>query len=129
VSIGRIEEYLERKRWEYLSASKKQKGRILDEVCGALHYHRKAAVRTLKPSTGVAEGHTVIGGFHLGEDFLQSQIPAVVEEFVKIRPAVLAPAPCTGYRALSPFIKPCLMPSCRTPLGRESSSKARMVSI
>ena len=79
--------------------------------------------------TGVTEGHAVIGDFHLGEDFLQSQIPAVVEEFVKIRPAVLAPAPCTGYRALSPFIKPCLMPSCRTPSGRESSSKARMVSI
>ena len=49
--------------------------------------------------TGVAEGHPVIGGFHLGEDFLQSQIPAVVEEFVELRPAVLAPAPCTGYRA------------------------------
>ncbi len=40
--------------------------------------------------TGVAEGHPVVGGFHLGEDFLQSQIPAVVEEFVKIRPAVFA---------------------------------------
>ena len=32
--------------------------------------------------TGVAEGHAVIGGFHLGGDFLQSQISAVVEEFV-----------------------------------------------
>jgi len=52
VSIGRIEEYLERKRWEYLTASKKQKGRILDEVWGALHYHRKAAVRTLRSSPG-----------------------------------------------------------------------------
>jgi len=48
VSIGRIEEYLEGKRWEYLTASKKQKGRVLDEVCQALHYHRKAAVRTLR---------------------------------------------------------------------------------
>ena len=52
MSIGRIEEYLERKRWEYLTASKKQKGRILDEVWGALHYHRKAAVRTLRSSPG-----------------------------------------------------------------------------
>jgi len=49
----------------------------------------------------VTEGHAVIGGFHLGGDFLQSQIPAVVEEFVKLRPAVLAPAPCTGYRAFA----------------------------
>ena len=48
MSIGRIEEYLEGKRWEYLTASKKQKGRVLDEVCQALHYHRKAAVRTLR---------------------------------------------------------------------------------
>jgi hypothetical protein len=52
VSIGRIEEYLERKRWEYLTASKKQRGRILDEVCGALHYHRKAAARKLSHHRG-----------------------------------------------------------------------------
>jgi hypothetical protein len=65
----------------------------------------------------------------VGEDSLQSQIPAVVEEFVKLRPVVLAPAPCTGYRAAFAIYQALLMPSCRTPLGRESSSKARMVSI
>jgi transposase InsO family protein len=52
VSIGRIEEYLETKRWEYLTASKREKGRILDEVCEALQYHRKAAIRTLRQQPG-----------------------------------------------------------------------------
>jgi hypothetical protein len=52
VSIGRIEEYLESKRWEYLTASKREKGRILDEVCDALRYHRKAAIRTLRQKPG-----------------------------------------------------------------------------
>jgi transposase InsO family protein len=52
VSIGRIDEYLEGKRWEYLTATKKEKGRILDEVCETLQYHRKAAVRTLRRQLG-----------------------------------------------------------------------------
>jgi hypothetical protein len=52
VSIGRIGEYLESKRWEYVTASKRQKGRILDEVCEALRYHRKAAIRTLRQKPG-----------------------------------------------------------------------------
>ena len=52
MSIGRIEEYLESKRWEYLTAGKREKGRILDEVCEALRYHRKAAIRTLRQKPG-----------------------------------------------------------------------------
>jgi transposase InsO family protein len=55
VSIGGIEEYLENKRWDYLTASKREKGRILDEVCGAMRYHRKAAIRTLRQKPGQAK--------------------------------------------------------------------------
>ena len=53
VSIGNIQEFLEERRWRYLTAAgKREKGRILDEVCTALHYHRKAAIRTLRRPVG-----------------------------------------------------------------------------
>jgi hypothetical protein len=39
-------------RWRYAGASKGEKGRILDEVCEALDYHRKAAIRTLRRGPG-----------------------------------------------------------------------------
>lgn len=52
MSIGNIEAFLEERRWRYLTASKREKGRILDEVCTGLHYHRKAAIRTLRRPVG-----------------------------------------------------------------------------
>src|SRR5579871_209219 len=53
MSIGSVAEYLERQRIRYLVASKKQKGVLLDEVCQALRYHRKAAIRALRQPAGV----------------------------------------------------------------------------
>lgn len=43
-SIG---EYTEAVRWRYLQASKKEKGKILDEFAKVTGYHRKAVVRLL----------------------------------------------------------------------------------
>jgi transposase InsO family protein len=52
VSIRSVHEYLETMRWRYLAATKKQKSRIIDEVCAALQYHRKAAIRALRRPVG-----------------------------------------------------------------------------
>ena len=43
-----IREYSEAVRWRYLRASKKEKGRILDEFIKVTGYHRKAAIRLIR---------------------------------------------------------------------------------
>jgi len=44
---GSIKEYTEAVRGRYLRASKKEKGKILDEFTEVVGYHRKAAIRLL----------------------------------------------------------------------------------
>ena len=44
---GGVKEYLEAVQGRYLKASRKEKGRILDEVTKVTGYHRKAAIRLL----------------------------------------------------------------------------------
>ena len=44
---GSIREYIEAIRWRYLGATKKEKGRILDEFAQVTGYHRKSAIRRL----------------------------------------------------------------------------------
>ena len=43
-----IQEYAEAMRARYLKATKKQKGRLLEEFCETTGYHRKAAIRLLR---------------------------------------------------------------------------------
>ena len=45
---GSIREYAKAVRGRYLQASKKEKGRVLDEFTQVTGYHRKAAVRLLR---------------------------------------------------------------------------------
>src|SRR5436305_743258 len=47
-SVLNLETYVERVRGRYLAAGKREKGRILDEVCQTLRCHRKAAIRLLR---------------------------------------------------------------------------------
>ena len=48
---GSILEYTEAMRGRYLRASKKEKGKILDEFTRVAGYHRKAAIRLLRRSS------------------------------------------------------------------------------
>ncbi len=43
-----ILEYAEAVRWRYLRASKKEKGKILDEFTKVTGYHRKAVIRLIR---------------------------------------------------------------------------------
>ena len=44
---GSIQEYATALKGRYLTASKVEKARMLDEFCLTTHYHRKAAIRLL----------------------------------------------------------------------------------
>lgn len=51
-----IREYIEAIRWRYLRATKKQKGKILEEVIQVTGYHRKSAIRLLRHKSQVLPG-------------------------------------------------------------------------
>jgi hypothetical protein len=46
--VDDLDGYLERMRARYRTASKREKGRVLEELCGVLQCHRKSAIRKLK---------------------------------------------------------------------------------
>lgn len=48
MSVASLEQYLDGIRRRYMGASKRVKGRLLDEVCRMLECHRKAAIRMLR---------------------------------------------------------------------------------
>ena len=56
-----MREYSEAVRWRYLQASKKEKGKILDEFTKVTGYHRKAIICLLhqvnQPNTKRKRGH------------------------------------------------------------------------
>jgi 7,8-dihydropterin-6-yl-methyl-4-(beta-D-ribofuranosyl)aminobenzene 5'-phosphate synthase len=73
------------------------KGLVVLSGCG--HAGIINTVTYAQALSGVERVHAVIGGFHLGGDDFQDRIPAVVDAFTALQPALLAPAHCTGYRA------------------------------
>lgn len=46
--VGNLEGYVDGVRRRYLAARRREKGRLLDEVCRTLECHRKAAIRLLR---------------------------------------------------------------------------------
>jgi len=57
-------------------------------------------VRYAQKLTGVQRVYAVLGGFHLGGQTLEPVIPRVCEAFAEFAPEVIAPAHCTGWRAI-----------------------------
>lgn len=54
-----IREYIEAIRWRYLRATKKQKGKILEEFVQVTGYHRKSAIRLLHHKSQVYRANDV----------------------------------------------------------------------
>jgi len=75
----------------------KGKGLVVLSGCG--HAGIVNIVTHAQVITGITQVCAVIGGFHLGGDYFQERVPAVVRDLVALDPIVLAPAHCTGYRA------------------------------
>jgi 7,8-dihydropterin-6-yl-methyl-4-(beta-D-ribofuranosyl)aminobenzene 5'-phosphate synthase len=73
------------------------KGLVVLSGCG--HAGIVNTVTHAQTITGISSVNAVIGGFHLGGDYFQQRVPAVVRDLVALNPEILAPAHCTGYRA------------------------------
>ena len=81
-----------------LVLSVKGKGLVVLTGCG-----HAGVINTLQYARKLSQQdkvHAVIGGFHLSGPRFEPTIPAVCQALAALRPQVLVPAHCTGWRAV-----------------------------
>lgn len=76
----------------------RRKGLVVLTGCG--HAGIVNTVHYAQAITGIREVHSIVGGFHLGPEAFQPRIAPVVDALVQLRPTLVAPTHCTGYRAM-----------------------------
>lgn len=76
------------------------KGKGLVVVSGCSHAGAVNILRHAAKVTGVDHVHAFVGGFHLSGSQFEPSIPRTVEEFQQIRPDVVVPGHCTGWKAV-----------------------------
>ncbi len=75
----------------------KDKGLVVLTGCG--HAGAINTIRHAQTITGVSRVHAVIGGFHLSGAIFEPIIAPTVAALKQIRPQMIVPAHCTGWRA------------------------------
>jgi 7,8-dihydropterin-6-yl-methyl-4-(beta-D-ribofuranosyl)aminobenzene 5'-phosphate synthase len=79
------------------------KGKGLVVVSGCAHAGIINTVHYAQQITGITNVYAVMGGFHLaGKDF-EKRITPTVEELTRIKPKLIVPSHCTGWRAMCAF--------------------------
>ncbi|MCH8815442.1 MAG: MBL fold metallo-hydrolase [Chloroflexi bacterium] len=73
------------------------KGLVILTGCG--HAGIVNIVRYAQKLTGIDNVYAIVGGFHLSGDVFEPIIPATVAALAQIRPELIMPAHCTGWRA------------------------------
>jgi 7,8-dihydropterin-6-yl-methyl-4-(beta-D-ribofuranosyl)aminobenzene 5'-phosphate synthase len=68
-------------------------------LTGCGHGGAVNTVRHAMRLTGVGHLHALIGGLHLGGPYFEPIIAPTVQALVELRPALLVPGHCTGWRA------------------------------
>ena len=76
----------------------KDKGLVV--VSGCAHAGIINTVKYAQKITGVSKVYGVLGGFHL-EGAPQKRVDATIEELVKLKPKVVGPCHCTGFKAIN----------------------------
>lgn len=74
------------------------RGLVVLTGCG--HAGVVNTVRYVRRLTGVHELAAIVGGFHLSGPMFEPIIEPTVDAFAELAPALLAPAHCTGWRAV-----------------------------
>ena len=75
----------------------RNKGLVVLTGCG--HAGVINILRQTRAQTGVEQIYALMGGFHLTGAMFEPIIPQTVEALEEIRPSVIVPAHCTGWRA------------------------------
>ncbi len=80
-----------------LALNVKGKGLVVLTGCG--HAGVINTIRHVRALCGVKRIHAVIGGFHLSGPLFEPAIEPTVAALKEVRPAVVVPAHCTGWKA------------------------------
>jgi len=75
------------------------RGRGLVVITGCGHAGAVNTVKYVQTTTGIEKVHAIIGGLHLTGRIFEPLVPRTVEELKAIRPDVIVPSHCTGWRA------------------------------
>lgn len=76
----------------------RNKGLVVLTGCG--HAGIVNTVHYAQAITGIQTVYAIVGGFHLGPESFQSRIQPVVDALLAVKPSLVAPTHCTGYRAM-----------------------------
>ena len=79
------------------------RGRGLVVLTGCGHAGALNTVRHAMRLTGVRRLHALLGGLHLGGPAFEPIITPTVQALAELRPALIAPGHCTGWRAQAAF--------------------------
>jgi len=85
--------------WDDRAIVIKVKGKGLVVLSGCAHAGIINTVKYSKEITGVENIYALIGGFHLAGKTNEERIEESTEELRKIKPTLIAPSHCTGWKA------------------------------
>lgn len=91
----------------------RDRGLVVITACG--HAGVINTVRYARRLTGLERVYAIIGGFHLSGPMFEPLIPAVIDAFGALRPELIVPTHCTGFRAvhrLAGAFPDAVIPSC-----------------
>ena len=89
----------------------RDKGLVVITGCG--HAGIINILRMARAQTGVEQIYAVLGGFHLTGALFEPIIPPTIDALQEIKPTVIVPAHCTGWRATQRIAQ--VMPDAYTP--------------
>jgi 7,8-dihydropterin-6-yl-methyl-4-(beta-D-ribofuranosyl)aminobenzene 5'-phosphate synthase len=78
------------------------RGKGLVVLSGCAHAGIVNTVRYAREISGVDEVHAILGGFHLGPA-KDDEIERTIDEIIKLRPKMVVPSHCTGFKAIARF--------------------------
>ncbi|MBO0780200.1 MAG: MBL fold metallo-hydrolase [Ktedonobacteraceae bacterium] len=76
----------------------RNKGLVVMTGCG--HAGVINTLQQVRSQTGIEQLYAVVGGFHLSGALFEPIIPQTVAALHHLKPAVIVPAHCTGWRAM-----------------------------
>jgi 7,8-dihydropterin-6-yl-methyl-4-(beta-D-ribofuranosyl)aminobenzene 5'-phosphate synthase len=76
----------------------RDKGLVI--ISGCAHAGIINTVRYAQQITGLAKVYAILGGFHLSGKEFEKRIEPTIEELKEIRPELIVPSHCTGWRAI-----------------------------
>jgi 7,8-dihydropterin-6-yl-methyl-4-(beta-D-ribofuranosyl)aminobenzene 5'-phosphate synthase len=76
------------------------KGKGLVIISGCAHAGIINTITYAQKITGVPKVYAVMGGFHLAGEQNENRIEQTVEELNKVKPKLVVPSHCTGWRAM-----------------------------